>query len=70
MPVARKQELTERLQVARAKNGCSFAKRYRTADQIVRLAYHNTLIEGRDVSHERLREAARELLKEYEEGQQ
>jgi hypothetical protein len=64
MPVARKQELAQRLQTVRAKGRHYFAKRYSTADQIARLAYHSTLIEGRDVSHERLRESALVLLKE------
>ena len=64
MPVARKRELAERLWAVRAKDPHYFAKRYRTADQLARLAYHSTLIEGRHVSHARLRESARALLKE------
>jgi hypothetical protein len=64
MPVATKRELAERLRTLRAKDPHYFAKRYRTADQIARLAYHSTLIEGRHVSLDRLRESARALLEE------
>ena len=64
MPVARKRELAERLRVMRAKEPHYFAKRYRTADQIARLAYHSTVIEGQHVSHARLCESAHALFKE------
>ena len=66
MQVSRKRELAERLRAVRAKDPHYFAKRYRTADQIARLAYHSTLIEGRHGWHARLRESARAMLKERE----
>jgi len=64
MPVARKRELSERLRAARAKGPHYFARRYRAAEQLARLAYNTTIIEGRSVSRDSLRESARALLKE------
>lgn len=62
MDEARKKALYGRLMAARAKGPHYFAERGLTPERIARLAYNSSLIEGRVLSPERLREAARSLL--------
>ena len=56
----------QRIREARAGNANAFARRYHSPEEIARLAHHSSIIEGRNLSRERLTHIAREILEEDE----
>jgi hypothetical protein len=62
MTATTRRAFSERLKTLRARGPHYFARRCRSADEIARLAYNSSVIEGRNLSRSRLREVAQQLI--------
>lgn len=61
-----KKAVLQSIRAARENGSGSYASRYRTPEEIARLAHNTSVIEGRDLSREGLIRAAREIIGDTE----